>query len=93
MSQSTIKINAKTANDLLNLLYTPNTELGKRVGLRAPSQINVRGFWPNPHFSKNELESDPNATTMTVYERDGSDYTIKIADIEAICEFYNPSGL
>jgi hypothetical protein len=89
MSQSTIKINAKTANDLLNLLYTPNTKLGQRVGLRAPSQINVRGFWPNPHFSEKELKSDPNATTMTVYEHDGSDYTIKIADIETICEFYN----
>jgi hypothetical protein len=89
MSQSTIKINAKTANDLLNLLYTSNTKLGQRVGLRAPSQINVRGFWPNPHFSEKELKSDPNATTMTVYEHDGSDYTIKIADIEAICEFYN----
>ena len=89
MSQATIKINVQTASDLLKVLYTPNTELGKRVGLRHPSQINVRGFWPNPHFSKSELENDPNATTMTVYEHDGSDYTIKIADIETICEFYN----
>lgn len=89
MSQATIKINVQTASDLLKVLYTPNTKLGQRVGFKAPSQINVRGFWPNPHFSKSELENDPNATTMTVYERDGSDYTIKIADIETICEFYN----
>ena len=89
MSQATIKINAKTASDLLKVLYTSNTKLGQRVGLRAPSQINVRGFWPNPHFSLKELQSDPNATTMTVYERDGSDYTINIQSVEAIVEFYN----
>ena len=93
MSQSTVKIKVTTASDLLNVLYTSQTGLGQRVGLRAPSQINVRGFFPNPHFSIKELESDPNATTMTVYERDGSDYTIKIASIETICEFYNQNGL
>jgi hypothetical protein len=89
MSQATIQIEVTTANELLKVLYTPNTKLGQRFGFRSPSQINVRGFWPNPHFNVKELESDPNATTMTVYERDGSDYTIKIADIKTICEFYN----
>lgn len=89
MSQATIQIEATTANELLKVLYTPHTRVGRQFGFKAPSQINVRGFWPNPHFSEKELESDPNATTMTVYERDGSDYTIKIADIETICEFYN----
>ena len=89
MSQSTIQIKVKTASELLKVLYTPHTRVGRQFGFSHPSQINVRGFWPNPHFSERELKNNPDATTMTVYERDGSDYTIRIADIETICEFYN----
>ena len=82
MNPQITKINAKTADELLKMLYT-YPHLGYH------SQINVKGFWPNPHFSLKELQGDPNATTMTVYERDGSDYTINIQSVEAIVEFYS----
>lgn len=82
MSTKEIKINVKTADELLKMLYTS-------AWSSARTQINVRGFWPSPSFRANELKNDPNATTMTVYEHDGSDYTIKISDVEAIVEFYN----
>ena len=89
MSQATIKVNCKNAQELINVLKTPQTELGKRVGLRYPTQINVDGFWPNPHVNMSELKLNPEATKVTVYERDGSDYTINISSIKSICEFYN----
>lgn len=82
MNPKVTKINVKTADELLKMLYA-SADLG------ADCELNVRGFWPNPHFSQRELESDPNATTMTVYERDGSDSTINIQSVEAIVEFYN----
>lgn len=82
MNPKVRKINVKTADELLKMLYT-------YPYLGYCSQINVRGFWPNPHFSLRELQNDPDATTMTVYERDGSDYTISIQSVEAIVEFYN----
>lgn len=82
MNPKVIKINVKTADELLKMLYA-SAELG------ADCELNVRGFWPNPHFSTKELQNDPDATTMTVYERDGSDYTISIQSVEAIVEFYN----
>jgi hypothetical protein len=82
MNPKVTKINVKTADELLKMLYTSAES-------SARSQLNVRGFWPNPGFRANELKNDPNATTMTVYEHDGSDYTIKISDVEAIVEFYN----
>jgi hypothetical protein len=82
MNPKVTKINVKTADELLKMLYTyPH--------LAYHSQINVKGFWPNPHFSAKELLKHPNATTMTVYERDGSDYTISIQSVEAIVEFYD----
>jgi len=44
-------------------------------------------FWPNPHFNKTELLLNPASKTMTVYERDGSDYTISIESISAIVTY------
>ena len=44
-------------------------------------------FWPNPCFNKTELLLNPASKTMTVYERDGSDYTISIASIEHIVTY------
>jgi len=80
MNPKVIKINVKTAGELL-----------KRLRMSTKSelfpQINVKGFFPNPHFSTRDLESDPEATVMTVYEHDGSDYTISIQDVEAVVEF------
>jgi hypothetical protein len=43
--------------------------------------IQCQGFWPNPSFNKNELLLNPASKTITVYERDGSDYTVTIANI------------
>ena len=83
MKAKVIKINVKTADELSKMLYTSTKSAD------SMPQINVRGFFPNPHFSARDLASDPEATVMTVYERDGSDYTISIQDVEAIVEFYN----
>jgi hypothetical protein len=80
MNPKVTKINVKTAGELSKMLYTSTKS-------ESLPQINVRGFFPNPHFSARDLESDPEATVMTVYERDGSDYTISIQDVEAIVEF------
>lgn len=44
-------------------------------------------FWPNPSFNKLELLLNPASKTMTVYERDGSDYTIEISSIKNIVTY------
>jgi hypothetical protein len=49
--------------------------------------IHHPSFWPNPHFNKTELLLNPASKTMTVYERDGSDYTISIASIKHIVTY------
>ena len=44
-------------------------------------------FWPNPSFNRTELLLNPASKTMTVYERDGSDYTISIESIQNIITY------
>ena len=71
---SLIKNTATNAAELYKLL-------SKADAIQHPA------FWPNPHFNKNELLLNPASKTMTVYERDGSDYTIEIASIRNIVTY------
>ena len=71
---SLIKNTATNAAELYKLL-------SKADAIQHPA------FWPNPHFNKNELLLNPASKTMTVYERDGSDYTISIASIKHIVTY------
>jgi len=71
---SLIKNTATNAAELYKLL-------SKADAIQHPA------FWPNPHFNKNELLLNPASRTMTVYERDGSDYTIEIASIKNIVTY------
>jgi hypothetical protein len=71
---SLIKNTATNAAELYKLL-------SKADAIQHPA------FWPNPHFNKNELLLNPASKTMTVYERDGSDYTIEIASIKNIVTY------
>ena len=71
---SLIKNTATNAAELYKLL-------SKADAIQHPS------FWPNPSFNKNELLLNPASKTMTVYERDGSDYTIEIGSIQNIVTY------
>ena len=71
---SLTKNTATNAAELYKLLTNANA-------IQHPS------FWPNPSFNKNELLLNPASKTITVYERDGSDYTISIESIKNIVTY------
>ena len=63
-----IKNTATTRAELYKLLNGNNMIVHKR-------------FWPNPVLNLQELLNDPTSTSVTVYERDGSDSEIYISNI------------
>jgi hypothetical protein len=63
-----IKNTATNAAELYKLLGNNNT-------IKHPS------FYPNPQLDRHGLLLNPASKTVTVYEHDGSDYTINISEI------------
>jgi len=49
--------------------------------LNGNNMIVHKHFWPNPVLNLQELLNDPTGTSVTVYERDGSDSEIYISNI------------
>ncbi len=68
--------------DWIKNTATTRAELYKL--LNGNNMIMHKSFWPNPVLNREELLTNPAATSVTVYTRDGSDYEIYISNITEV---------
>lgn len=60
---------------------TTRKELHDALEVLNTNYVGHRNFYPRPMVNRNELLTNPSGDTVTVYERDGSDYEVYIKEL------------